>query len=168
MRSAQDDNEARIKVREMVAGIGTAIMTTVDMQGRLHGRPMRGLMAEHDDLTLWFFTRLDSPKVAELRHDSRVLLGYADVESQDYASLFGRGHIVTDAAKKRELWTEPMRTWLPEGPESSAVGLIAVDVEGAEYWDGASSSLRFTFGYSQTQAIGRASPAREDARTAFG
>lgn len=167
MHSDRNEDEMRMKVREMISGIGTAIMTTIDEQGRLRGRPMRGIGPDQDGRTLWFFTRLDSPKVAELKADSRVLLGYADVKSQDYVSLSGRARIVTDTAKKKELWAEPMRTWLPEGPEGADVGLIAVEIEGAEYWDGVSSTLRFAFGYAKALATGEPAHTGENAKVAF-
>lgn len=167
MHSDRNDDEARIKVREMIAEIGTAIFTTIDQQGRLRGRPMRTQKPDADGRTLWFFTRADSPKIAELEQDPRVLLGYADTRSQDYVSIFGRGAVVRDAAKKRAAWSEGLRTWLPEGPESDKVALIAVEMEGAEYWDGISSSLRFAFGYAQAVVSGKPDTSGENAKVSF-
>jgi general stress protein 26 len=168
MATDRNDDEIRVKVREMIAEIGTAIFTTIDGQGRFHGRPMATQKPDHDGRTLWFFTRSDSPKLDELAKDSRVLLGYADTKSQDYVSIFGRGRAVTDAAKKKEMWTEGLRTWLPQGPESDEVALIAVEMEGAEYWDGVSSTLRYAFGYAQALATGKPDTGGENAKVSFG
>ncbi|MFC3126961.1 pyridoxamine 5'-phosphate oxidase family protein [Pseudoroseomonas globiformis] len=167
MQATKNDDEMRMKVREMISGIGTAIFTTIDGHGRLHGRPMRTQKPDEDGVTLWFFTRSDSPKIAELEKDDRVLLGYSDTRSEDYVSIYGRGRVVVDAEKKKALWTEGLRTWLPEGPESPEVGLIAVTIEGAEYWDGISSSLRFAFGYAEALVTGRPDTGGENAKVSF-
>lgn len=167
MHTDRNEDEMRMKVREMIGEIGTAIFTTIDQQGRLRGRPMRTQKPDADGRTLWFFTRADSPKIAELESDSRVLLGYSDTRNQDYVAIFGRGRVVQDAAKKREMWSEGLRTWLPEGPEGAEVALIAVEVEGAEYWDGISSSLRFAFGYAQAVVSGKPDTSGENAKVSF-
>ncbi|MFZ6761854.1 pyridoxamine 5'-phosphate oxidase family protein [Pseudoroseomonas sp. WGS1072] len=167
MHSDRNEDEMRMKVREMIGEIGTAIFTTVDAEGRLRGRPMRTQKPDADGRTLWFFTRADSPKVAELEQDSRVQLGYSEPKSQDYVSLFGRGRVVREAAQKRDLWTDGLRTWLPEGPESDEVALIAVEIEGAEYWDGVSSSLRYAYGYAQSLLTGEPDRGGENAKVDF-
>lgn len=167
MSTDRNDDEMRMKVREMISGIETAIFTTVDPQGRLHGRPMRTQKPDKDGKTLWFFTRADSPKIAELEQDSRVLLGYSDQKNQDYVSIFGRGRLVRDAGKKKEFWTEGLRSWLPDGPESDNVALIAVEIEGAEYWDGISSNLRYAFGYAQSLVTGKPDTSGENAKVSF-
>ncbi|HWX49826.1 MAG TPA: pyridoxamine 5'-phosphate oxidase family protein [Roseomonas sp.] len=167
MPTDRNEDEMRMKVREMISGIATATFVTIDERGRLRGRPMRTQKPDPDGHTLWFFTRKDSPKITELAHDSRVLLGYADTRSQDYVSLFGRGKVVTEVAKKKELWTEGLRSWLPQGPESDEVALIAVTVEGAEYWDGISSNLRYAYGYAQAVVSGKPDSS-ENAKVSFG
>lgn len=167
MHTDRNEDEMRTKVRDMIGEIGTAIFTTIDQQNRLRGRPMRTQKPDPDGRTLWFFTRADSPKIAEIAQDSRVLLGYADTRSQDYVSIFGRAKVVQDVAKKRAVWTEGVRTWLPEGPESDKVALISVEIEGAEYWDGISSSLRFAFGYAQAVVSGKPDTSGENAKVSF-
>lgn len=167
MHTDRNEDEMRMKVRDMIGEIGTAIFTTIDRQGHLRGRPMRTQKPDPNGRTLWFFTRADSPKIAELQGDSRVLLGYADTRSQDYVSISGRGRVVQDVAKKRAIWTEGLRTWLPEGPESDKVALIGVEIEGAEYWDGISSSLRFAFGYAQALVSGKPDSSGENAKVSF-
>lgn len=167
MNTDRNEDEMRMKVREMISGIGVAIFTTIDGEGRLRGRPMRTQKPDQDGRTLWFFTRKDSPKIEELAGDSRVLLGYSDPKSQDYVSIFGRGKVVADVGKKKELWTEGLRTWLPGGPESDEVALIAVTIEGAEYWDGISSSLRYAYGYAQSVVTGKPDTSGENAKVSF-
>jgi general stress protein 26 len=167
MTTTHSDDENRAKVREMISAIPVAIMTTMDEQARFRGRPMRTQKPDADGRTLWFFTRTDSPKVDELKQDPRVLLGYSDQKNQDYVAIFGQGKIVTDAARKRDLWSDDLATWLPEGPDSAEVALIAVEIEGAEYWDGVSSNLKFAFGYAQAKLSGKPMSGGENAKVSF-
>ncbi|WP_159992896.1 pyridoxamine 5'-phosphate oxidase family protein [Roseomonas sp. 18066] len=167
MATDRNEDEMRVKVREMIAEIGTAIFTTIDEEGRMHGRPMRTQKPDKDGRTLWFFTRADSPKIGELAQDDRVLLGYADTSNQDYVSIYGSARVVKDVEQKKALWTEGLRTWLPEGPESAEVALIAVTMEGAEYWDGVSSGLRFAYGYAQAVVTGKPDNSGENAKVSF-
>lgn len=167
MTTTHSDDENRAKVREMISEISVAIMTTVDGQSRFRGRPMRTQKPDADGRTLWFFTRTDSPKVDELRADSRVLLSYSEPKNQDYVAIFGQGKIVTDVARKRALWSDDLATWLPDGPESENVALIAVEIEGAEYWDGVSSNLKFAIGYAQAKLSGKPMEGGENAKVSF-
>jgi general stress protein 26 len=163
----RNDDEMRIKVREMIQDIQVAMMVTTDANGHLHGRPMRAQKPDVDGKTLWFFTRDDSPKIAELEGDRHVLLGYSDPKGQDFVSVSGTARVVRDKAKNKELWTEDLRTWLPEGPEGNGIALIAVEMEQAEYWDAVSSSLTFAFGYAKALATGKPAHPGENAKVGF-
>ena len=167
MTTAKNDDEMRIKVREMVKDIQVAIMVTTDPEGHLRGRPMRAQKPGTDSDTLWFFTRDDSPKVDEIEGNPSVLLGYSDPKSQDFVSISGHARIVRDKAKNKELWTEDLRTWLPDGPDGDGYALIAVDIRGAEYWDAISSNVTFAFGYAKALATGKPASSGENAKVDF-
>lgn len=167
MTSPLNEDEMRIKVREMIKDIQVAIMVTTTPEGRLHGRPMRAQKPGVEDKTLWFFTKEDSSKVDEIEGDPRVLLGYSDTKSQDFVSIAGRARIVRDKEMNKKLWTEDLRTWLPEGPEGEGVSLIAVDIEGAEYWDAVASNVAFAFGYAKAAATGKPAHTSDNAKVAF-
>jgi general stress protein 26 len=162
-----NDDEMRIKVREMVKDIEIALMVTTNPEGQLHGRPMRAQKPDEDGKTLWFFTRDDSPKVDEIEGDPRVLLGYSDPKSQDYVSISGHARVVRDPAMNKKLWTEGLRTWLPEGPEGAGIALIAVEIKAAEYWDGVSSTVAFAFGYAKALTTGKPAHTGENAKVEF-
>jgi general stress protein 26 len=167
MSAPQNEDEMRIKVREMIKDIQVAIMVTTTPEGRMHGRPMRAQKPDADGKTLWFFTKDDSPKVDEIEGDPRVLLGYSDTKSQDFVSISGRARIVRDKEMNKTLWTEDLRTWLPEGPEGDGVALIAVEIEGAEYWDAVASSVAFAFGYAKAAVTGKPADTSENAKVSF-
>jgi general stress protein 26 len=167
MSTPQNEDEMRVKVREMIKDIQVAIMVTTTPEGRMHGRPMRAQKPDTDSKTLWFFTKEGSSKVDEIEADPRVLLGYSDTKSQDFVSIAGQARLVRDKDMNKKLWTEDLRTWLPEGPEGEGVALIAVEIEGAEYWDAVASDVAFAFGYAKAAITGKAADTSENAKVSF-
>ena len=146
------DADAKAKVHEMISKSRIAMMATYDAAGNAHSRPMAAV--EHGGDTLWFFTRDESRKVSELARDPRVLLDYADEGGQNYVSLVGRARTTQDAARAKELWSEPLRTWFPDGPEDPHIALIEVEVDSAEYWDSPSSAMVHAYGYVKARLTG--------------
>ena len=69
----------------------------------------------------------------------KVNASFADVSSQQYASLTGRADIVRDRAKIEELWQPQLKAWFPEGTDTPDIALLKVTAERAEYWDGSQS-----------------------------
>jgi len=153
MVETRTDAEAKRKVWEMIQDVEVAMMVTMDDQGRFRGRPMRASQKEFDGV-LWFFTEAGSPKAGEVAGDGRVLLAYADPRRQNYVSVYGTAELVRDAAKQKQLWSEPLRTWFPGGAEDPKVALLKVTCEGAEYWDSPSSTLVHAFGYAKSITTG--------------
>jgi len=154
MAEAENDDQAREKVRGMIEQIEVALMVTIAADGGLHARPMRAMAMDGDGHTLWFFSRVDSVKAAELREDQRVLLAYSDPRGQNYVAVDGSARVVRDPAKQQQLWREPARVWFPQGAESPELALIAVRMEGAAYWDSPSSTLVHAFGDAKALATG--------------
>ena len=150
------DAEAREKVHALMKKATFAMFGTYDERGDAHARPM--VASDHDDErgggALWFFTRYDSRKIAELQADGRVTLSYADPKGQNYVSAIGRAQIVRDRAKVEDLWSEPLRTWFPDGPSDDAIALIRVDLERADYWDSPSSTAVYAYGYVKARLTG--------------
>src|SRR5690606_15197283 len=129
----------------MIKDVKIAMMTTVDTDGTLHSRPMYCMDAdEHGDL--WFFTQIQSPKMTEISRDGDVNLGYADTSKQSYVSIAGKAEIVRDKAKLKEKWSEPVRTWFPEGVDDPTISLIRVHPVKGEYWDSPSSTMVHLYG----------------------
>lgn len=44
--------------------------------------------------------------------------------------------------------------WFPDGPDDSAIALIEVRVETAEYWDSPSSAMVYAYGYAKARLTG--------------
>jgi general stress protein 26 len=153
MVETRTDAEAKRKVWEMVREVQVAMMVTMDEEGRFRGRPMRGSQKEFDGV-LWFFTQAGTPKTDEVNQDERVLLAYSDPSNQNYVSIYGHAETVRDVEMQKRLWSEPMRTWFPGGPEAPEVALLKVTCEGAEYWDSPSSTLVHAYGYIKAVTTG--------------
>lgn len=166
MVETRTDADAQQKVWEMIRDVEVAMMVTMDEEGRFRGRPMRAVKQEFGGV-LWFFTQAGSPKVEEVNEDERTLLAYSDPRKQNYVSLSGHARIVRDAAKQKELWSEPLRVWFPGGPEAPEVALMQVTVDGAEYWDSPSSTFVHAYGYIKAVTTGKPPAAGENKKVDF-
>ncbi len=146
-----DPNAA--KLYDLIKDVKIAMMTTVDTDGTLHSRPMHGAKAdEHGDL--WFFTRIQSPKITEISRDNEVNLAYGDTSGQNYVSISGKAEVVRDRERIKELWSEPLRAWFPDGSDDPTIALIRVHPVKGEYWDSPSSTLVHLYGYVKAAVTG--------------
>src|SRR5690242_12481190 len=86
--ATMDATQARAKLWAMIKDIKFAMLVTEQEDGTLRSRPMATQQAEFEG-ELWFFTAMDAPKVAEVRHHAKVNLSYAEPEDQKYVSVSG-------------------------------------------------------------------------------
>jgi len=149
------------KLYDLIKDMRIAMMTTVDTDGTLHSRPMHSQEAdEHGDL--WFFTKLQSPKITEISRDNEVNLGYSDPDKQHYVSVSGKAEIVRDRAKIDAMWSEPLRTWFPDGKDDPSIALIRVHPARGEYWDSPSSTVLHLYGYVKAAVTGESPKPEQD------
>ncbi|NBO18761.1 MAG: hypothetical protein EBV03_05955 [Proteobacteria bacterium] len=144
--------QAREKVWDMIRHIRIAHMVTHDGPD-MHARPMYFMNTDFDG-NLWFFTSMDSPKVAEIERNNQVLLLFSDPAKQNYVSVYGNAVIRNDREKIAELWSEMARAWFPEGKDDANLRLIKVEMERAEYWDSPSQALVVLYGYAVARLTG--------------
>lgn len=145
MTPSPGPQEAMRKLKTLVEDIHVASFVTVDGDGALRGRPMATLEIG-DDPELWFFTNDDTSKVDSLLVHPQVCVCYADPQKNRYVSISGSAELVRDRERIRALWKPQYKAWFPEGVDDPDLGLIRVDVVGAQYWDAASSALVQLFG----------------------
>ena len=86
-------------LRELIKEVDTSMLTTVTEEG-LVSRPMKTQEVEFDG-DLWFFTKKETSKYEEIKHDQDVNVAYA---GKSYVSVRGRAEIVEDLDKKKQLW----------------------------------------------------------------
>jgi general stress protein 26 len=122
------------KVAKLMRRLDFCMLTTQTKRGGLHARPMSNNGKVEFDGDVWFFSAADSRKVREIEAVPRVHLSYVDLDGWRFISMTGRARIVRDPAKKRELWSDELKRWFDDGPESDAVVLIKVTPTDVSYW----------------------------------
>jgi general stress protein 26 len=128
------DAEAVDKLGKLIKDIRFAMLTTVDEQGVLRSRPMATQQVEFDG-DLWFFTRVDTAKVEDVRQYRQVNVSYAEPDDQRYVSVMGSAEVLDDREKMAELWNPAFKAFFPDGLGDPRLRLIKVSVSEAEYWD---------------------------------
>lgn len=139
------------KLAELIKEFKFVMLTTVEADGSLHGRPMT--MQERDfDGDLWFFTSADAPKVWEANRDHQVNVSFADPHKSTYISASGIANLVRDKEKIKELWKPAYKLMFPKGLDDPELALLKVHVEKAEYWDAPNSLIGRTFSFAKALA----------------
>lgn len=140
----------------LLRGFDTATLITHTRERELHGRPM-AIAAVDDDGTIWFLTRGDSPKVAEIAEDSRVMVSLQ--KEHQFVVARGRIQVVRDAKKIEELWSVADRIWFTSKDDPALV-LLSFFCEDAEFWDN-SGARGVTFAYKAAKALVSGEPIRD-------
>lgn len=117
-------------LRRLIEGERVAMLTSVDRQNQLRGRPMT-LLELDDQGCFWFFCE-DNAGNADL-HD--VHLAFSDEKASTYVSVFGHASLIRDRHAIHRLWSPMARPWFPDGPDSGEVALLCVHPSHIEYWD---------------------------------
>ena len=159
-------NQDQKKVWELIKDIRVTQIVTHAENGKLAARPMSAVNKEFDG-ALWFFTKADSPKIAEIEQNKNVLLAYSEPSKQEYISIQGTAEILNDRAKIAELWSEFNRAWFPEGKDDPTIRLIRVEVTSAEYWDAAANALVMLYAYTVALLTGETPKVGENRKVAY-
>lgn len=152
------------KLINFLDGMETAMMTTLNSDQNLYSRPMATLNVSEEDFDgkLRFITKLNTPKVNELKNNPHVNLSYADSGKNKYASVSGRAEVSQDRQKLSELWNPLFSAWIPEGLDDPEIALISVTVESAELWDSPPSSVVELAGFIKAKVTGEPYDHRND------
>ena len=141
------------KLVDKIKDIRIAMMTTIENGNELHSRPMFTHKPEADG-TLWFFTEHDSQKVDEVQQNRHINLGYANPDDNLYVAITGTAQVVTDRAKIKELWSESLRGWFPQGSDDPNIALLCVTIDKGEFWDSPNSTLLRAYTYLKAVTTG--------------
>jgi general stress protein 26 len=144
--------EDRKKLHDLIKGIRTAMLTTVDEDGSLHSRPMGNENHDEFDGELLFLTSASAHKALEIGHDNRVSVAFSEPKSQTYVAVSGTGRLLRDRAKAEKIWSAFAKIWFPKGLDDPDLAVLSVTVEKAEYWDAPSGAVVLVYGLV-TQAI---------------
>ncbi len=121
-------------LEDLIAGIRTAMLTTITSDGHLHSRPIVAHAASFDR-ELWFFTHAHTHKVENSEREHQINLSYAHPDKENYISISGKGVLVQDRHKMEEFWDPIFEDWFPQGLADRDLALLKVSVEDVEYWD---------------------------------
>ncbi|MGE5169309.1 MAG: pyridoxamine 5'-phosphate oxidase family protein [Rudaea sp.] len=116
-----------------LADLDVAMLTTRDVHGELHARPVQPVRVE--DGRIWFFTSVNGGIADDVARDACVHLSFVDRDGGLYASLGGHAMLLHDPARARAMWSTTAGVWYPGGPDDPTLGLLQVDVHRADYWD---------------------------------
>jgi general stress protein 26 len=120
--------------REIVANVKNCWFVTIARSGEANARIVAPIPGTARDIewTTWVLTSAGSRKVAEIRRDDRVTLGYQHDPDSAYVALAGRASIVADRSEISQRWNSAWnRVFQAGGADADAV-FIKVVVERIE------------------------------------
>ncbi|WP_040159357.1 pyridoxamine 5'-phosphate oxidase family protein [Nigerium massiliense] len=126
----QTDAEQRETLDKLIDSTRFAMFTTRDEGGKLVSRPMT--VQKREDARFLFISQRDTD-VAQQADGQAVNLAF--VTGGNYVSVSGTGSVLDDVAQKKELWNAMNDAFADGGPEDPNNVIVAVDADGAEYWD---------------------------------
>lgn len=83
---------------------------------------------------MWFYTRKNSDKVAQIKQHPAISLGFSSPEKQVTVSTSGTAEVVSDQAKVDELWDDNVQDWFPEGKDDPNIVLLKITTIAGECW----------------------------------
>ena len=127
------------QLNTLLDGIEIAMMTTRAPDGSLVSRPMQ-LQARRPGTDLWFVSSIEDGKIAELRADPHLNLGFYKDRTKEWVSLNGVATITQDRALIREFYKPDWKAWFGDeggdrngGPEDPRIALIEVAARSAVF-----------------------------------
>jgi general stress protein 26 len=128
-------NEDMRRLAMRLKGQRSAMLSTVDADGRINARPMTPMeMSQNGDI--WMMVSRKSPWLHPLSEPQQVNLSFVDVDDGLHVSVTGVARLSDDMSRKIELWSAVARPWFPDGVEDPDLVLLVVQPQAAEVWDG--------------------------------
>jgi general stress protein 26 len=128
-------NEDMRRLATRLKGQRSAMLSTVDADGRINARPMTPIeMSKNGDI--WMMVSRKSPWLHPLSEPQQVNLSFVDVDDGLHVSVTGVARLSDDMSRKIELWSAVARPWFPDGVEDPDLVLLVVQPQAAEVWDG--------------------------------
>ncbi|MDM0114355.1 pyridoxamine 5'-phosphate oxidase family protein [Variovorax sp. J22R133] len=123
--------------------------------GLLHSHPLTTQNKRLDaDALLYFFIPKDGEIAHVVAHDGSVNVAYANPDDDTYVSVTGRASMLDDPALKEKLFTSFAKAWFPGGAGDPNLGLLAVEIVSADYWEVQDSKLTQLFKMMRSAVTG--------------
>ncbi|NUL45754.1 pyridoxamine 5'-phosphate oxidase family protein [Cellulosimicrobium funkei] len=118
---------------EKIEKAGVAMLASTDAGGRIVSRPM-AIQEIESDHTIWFITRVSTPKIGEMSGSQPVNVSVA--EKGFWASITGTATVEGDVERKKRYWSKATEAFFGDStPEDPDIVLLKVDPDSGEYWD---------------------------------
>ena len=148
--------DEQAKLWELIKDTRYGMLTHRHGDGQLHSHPLTTQNKELDEgATLFFFIPKDGEIARHVATDASVNVAYADTDADSYVSIAGQAALLEDAAKKAELFNTMAKAWFPKGAGDPNLGLLAVRILDAEYWDVDHSKMVQLFKMAKAAVTGK-------------
>lgn len=135
-------NDEHDKLFDLIKDTRFGMLTHRHSDGQLHSHPLTTQNKKVDEAsTLYFFVPKDGDIARHVANDSSVNVAYANTDADSYVSVSGSASILEDQAKKEQLFSPMAQAWFPAGVTDPNLGLLAVKILDAEYWDVTDSKM---------------------------
>ena len=134
--------------RNTMAQVTNCWLVTIGQHGEPNARvvsPIPGVEGE-EEWTIWFLTSRGSRKVADIRRDDRITIGYQHDPDSAYVVLAGRGTISEDRSEIARRWNQSWNRVFPAGAEDSDALFIKGKIDRIELWNLAQKVTPAPFG----------------------
>ena len=145
------DTDPYTTLNKLLADFRFAMLTTVDLDGKLVAHPLTVQEREFDG-DLWFIVGKDASAVQQL--DVNPNAGVTLSSDSSWVSLAGTAELVEDHAKLEELWNSVVEAWFPDGPSDPRVGLLKFSADSAEYWDSPGGKIATAIALEKSKVTG--------------
>ncbi|MBD2255556.1 pyridoxamine 5'-phosphate oxidase family protein [Nostoc parmelioides] len=135
MTISTNRNQQVQNLKEIIADMGYAMLTTVDDDGSLHSRPMYFNGDIDAEGTLWFFTSASSHKALEIEQRQQVNVNFSSPNQQRFISISATAELVKERQKIQARWKSELETWFPQGLNEPDIALLKVNIKRVDYWD---------------------------------
>lgn len=129
---------------DKVNDIGSAMLITRSQELGFHARPM---IVTQDSFNgyLYFFSRLESAKAAELLKDSQAIVTFNDPRKEVYASVNGTARLTQATDLMRKHWTPRLKKYFDCEADSRELCLIEIEAHRIEVWDAEKNEMTTLF-----------------------
>lgn len=134
--------DEQAKLWDLIKDTRYGMLTHRHDDGQLHSHPLTTQNKKFDEgATLYFFVPKDGDIARHVMSDPTINVSYANTDADSYVSISGQAALVEDQAKKEALFTTMAKAWFPQGVNDPNLGLLAVHIVDAEYWDVTDSKM---------------------------
>lgn len=153
---SKNTTDERAHLWDLIKATRFAMLTHRHGDGQLHSHPLTTQNKKVDEgATLYFFIPKDGEIARHVTSDPSVNLAYSDTDEDSYVSIAGQAALIDDTAKKEELFTAIAKSWFPKGAGDPNLGLLAVRIVEAEYWDVDDSKMVQLFKMAKAAMTGK-------------